>query len=119
MTRNPRSRKLLLLLPVLALSATSLTGCGLFGKSWDVRVEVRGEGTAKVVVQFAGETDAVPKSTPLPFETARNVGFGFNTVSVSDAGPGTVCRILVDGELRQESKVDDQGKAACNANNQD
>jgi hypothetical protein len=82
-------------------------------------MEVQGEGTANVAVQFAGETDFLPKSTSLPFDTARNVGFGFNTVSVSDAQPGTVCRILVDGTVREESTVDDQGKASCHANNQD
>ena len=37
----------------------------------------------------------------LPFTTDRNVGFGFNRIDVAGAAPGTVCRVLVDGAVRE------------------
>ncbi|MCS7478664.1 hypothetical protein ACFFQW_13435 [Umezawaea endophytica] len=110
--------RLALLAPVLVLTACSLTGCGLIGSSWDVRVEVHGEGTADVNAEFAGE-DAGPKAVTLPFEESRNVGFGFNYVFVDKAPPGTVCKIFVDDVLREEKTVDENGKTRCYANNQD
>jgi hypothetical protein len=101
-----------LLFPVLA-------GCGLFGGSWDVRMEVQGSGTAAVTTKFAGEPDAgTTTETALPFSTARNVGFGFNRIDVQGAAPGTVCRVLVDDAVHEEHAVDAAGNASCMANNQ-
>ena len=73
---------------LLALLLPLLTGCGLFGGSWDVRMEVLGNGTAAVTTKFAGEPDAgTTTETTLPFSAARNVGFGFNRVDVRGAAP--------------------------------
>jgi hypothetical protein len=110
--RPPRPLLLALLFPVLA-------GCGLLGGSWDVRMEVRGSGTATVTTKFAGEPDAgTTAEANLPFSAARNVGFGFSRIDVQGAGPGTVCRVLVDGAVREEHAVDAAGNASCTANNQ-
>jgi hypothetical protein len=104
---------------LLALLLPLLTGCGLFGGSWDVRMEVLGNGTAAVTTKFAGEPDAgTTTETTLPFSAARNVGFGFNRVDVRGAAPSTVCRVLVDGVVREEQAVDAAGNASCMANNQ-
>jgi hypothetical protein len=105
------------LLP-LAIALPLLGGCGLFGGSWDVRIEVQGSGRAQVAAKFAGDPDAVPVETSLPFSVTRNVGFGFNQVDVKGAAPGTVCRVLVDGVVRGEHPVDAGGNASCMANNQ-
>jgi hypothetical protein len=110
--RAPRPLLLALLFPVL-------TGCGLLGGSWDVRMEVQGSGTAAVTTKFAGEPDAgTTTAATLPFSTARNVGFGFNRIDVHGAAPGTACRVLVDGAVREEHAVDAAGNASCTANNQ-
>jgi hypothetical protein len=103
-------------LAVLAVPA--LAGCGLLGGSWDVRIEVQGAGRAEVAAKFAGDPDAGLVGTALPFSASRNVGFGFNSVEVRDAAPGTVCRVLVDGVVREEHAVDASGGALCSANNQ-
>jgi hypothetical protein len=104
---------------LVALLLPVLTGCGLLGGSWDVRMEVQGGGTAAVTTKFAGEPDAgTTTEATLPFGTARNVGFGFNRIDVRGAAPGTVCRVLVDGAVREEHAVDAGGNASCAANNQ-
>lgn len=105
------------LLP-LTVALPLLGGCGLVGGSWDVRIEVQGSGWAQVAAKFAGDPDAVPTDTALPFGVTRNVGFGFNQVDVKGAAPGTVCRVLVDGAVREEHPVDATGSASCMANNQ-
>lgn len=106
-----------LVLPALLLLTT---GCGLFGGSWDVRMEIVGPGTATVTTKFAGEPDAgtTTEAVTLPFSSDRNVGFGFNRIDVRGAAPGTVCRVLVDGTVREEQPVDAAGFASCTANNQ-
>jgi hypothetical protein len=110
--------RLALLAPVLLLVSTSLGGCGLIGSSWDVRMEVHGEGAATVTAAFAGEEGEL-KNVTLPFEASRNVGFGFNTLFVDKARPGTVCKVFVDDVLRQENTADESGKVECSANNQE
>ncbi|OIJ89432.1 hypothetical protein BIV25_33785 [Streptomyces sp. MUSC 14] len=98
-----------------AVAVLSLTGCGLFGDSWDVKLEVTGTGSVNVDYNFSGETQ--PKhdtGKQLPWTRTQNVGYGFNSVSVTDAAPGTVCRIYVDGKLKDEKKPDAKGKLSCN-----
>jgi hypothetical protein len=107
-------RRTVLLAPLLLLA-----GCGLLGRSWDVRMEVQGAGAATVTTKFAGEPDAGTRTTTtLPYASGRNVGFGFNRIDVADAAPGTLCRVLVDGQVREEHPVDATGAATCMANNQ-
>ncbi|OZM71115.1 hypothetical protein CFN78_21870 [Amycolatopsis antarctica] len=108
---------------VLAATVTaataSLSGCGLFGSSWDVRMEVQGPGQATVSSRFAGDDGSVaPPSAMerLPWQRTANVGFGFNDLDVTGAAPGTVCRIIVDGETYHEQNVDGEGNASCRAN---
>ncbi|MFE3775288.1 MmpS family transport accessory protein [Streptomyces sp. NPDC059122] len=98
-----------------AVAALSLAGCGLFGDSWDVKLEVTGKGSAGVDYNFSGETE--PKhdtGAQLPWTKTQNVGYGFNSVSVNHAAPGTVCRIYVDGKLKEEKKPDAKGNLSCN-----
>jgi hypothetical protein len=114
-----RTSKALLLVPLLSLVVPALTGCGLAGGSWDVTMEVTGGGSATVTTKFAGEPDAgTTTSTPLPFNASRNVGFGWNRIDVRGGAPGTACRTLVDGVVREEHQVDAGGAATCRANNQ-
>lgn len=102
----------------LTLTALSLSGCGLFGGSWDVRMEVLGEGTALVRAEFPGErVEAMARS--LPFSESRNVGFGFNTLDVQSAPPGTVCRLLVDEKVVAEDPVDADGRCGAGTHNND
>ncbi|MEU5539953.1 MmpS family transport accessory protein [Streptomyces sp. NPDC020362] len=87
------------------VAAVSLTGCGLFAKSWDVKMEVTGPAAADISYSFAGDnTDDTVSGRSLPWKRAQNVGFGFNQVGVSHAPAGTVCRIYVDGKLKVEQK---------------
>ncbi|MFF0628758.1 MmpS family transport accessory protein [Streptomyces sp. NPDC004296] len=107
--------KSVLLAGASAVAALSLAGCGLFGDSWDVKLEVTGKGSAGVDYNFSGETE--PKHdtrAQLPWTKTQNVGYGFNSVSVNHAAPGTVCRIYVDGKLKEEKKPDAKGNLSCN-----
>ncbi|MFB9905773.1 hypothetical protein [Allokutzneria oryzae] len=118
---SSKAFRLVLLLALSAVSASSLSGCGLFGRSWDVRFEVRGPGEATVKSRFAGDNDKVEtaSNTTLPWTKSRSVGFGFNDLWVEGGKPGTVCKVFVDDKLVGEKKVDDKGNATCRANNQD
>lgn len=107
-----------------AAAVTLISGCGLLGQSWDVRMEVTGPGSAAVGTKFAGEPDIGtggrgPADAALPFVESRNVGFGFNDLAVENGAPGTTCRVFVDDQLRSEATVDAAGTAWCEANNQD
>lgn len=102
----------------LALTALSLSSCGLFGGSWDVEMEVRGQGTAQIRAEFPGErVEAQTRS--LPFSESRNAGFGFNTLDVQGAPPGTVCRLLVDEKVVAENPVDANGSCGAAVHNND
>jgi hypothetical protein len=116
---NQPTSRLPLLATSLLLGVPLLAGCGLFGDSWDVRIEVAGPGPASVGTKFAGDPDPVTVPATLPISVSRNVGFGFNVVAIEDAEPGTVCRVFVDDVLRAEKTVDASGRATCQANNQD
>ncbi|MFC9429140.1 hypothetical protein [Streptomyces sp. NPDC056987] len=100
---------------VAAVAAVSLTGCGLFGGSWDVKMEVTGAGAADIAYSFSGDNDGkTATGQQLPWTKAQNVGFGFNDVGVKDAPPGTACRIYVGGKLKDEQKEpDDKGTVSC------
>ncbi|WP_327380690.1 hypothetical protein [Streptomyces sp. NBC_01207] len=118
----PRAaRPALLVSGATLLAATTLTGCGLFGQSWDVKLEVTGTGQAEVGYNFSGETDQTKTtSESLPWTVSQNVGFGFNGVAVRHAQPGTACRIYVDGKLREsQDKPDSQGVVSCSVNLQE
>ncbi|MEU6298051.1 MmpS family transport accessory protein [Streptomyces erythrochromogenes] len=103
------------------LAATTLTGCGLFGSSWDVKFEVTGPGQAEVGYSFSGETSQTKTtSDSLPWSVSQNVGFGFNGVAVRNAPPGTACRVYVDGKLHEsQDKPDSQGTVSCSVNLQE
>ncbi|MDF3293256.1 MmpS family transport accessory protein [Streptomyces silvisoli] len=105
----------------LAAAAVSLTGCGVFGHSWDVKMEVTGPGSADVGYSFSGDNS--PRTTfagKLPWNKAQNVGFGFNNLAVTSAQPGTVCRIYVDGKLKDEQKKPDaKGTLSCSVHLKD
>ncbi|MFJ9591063.1 MmpS family transport accessory protein [Streptomyces acidicola] len=109
------------LLAAGALSLAAVTGCGVFGKSWDVKLEVVGEGSGNVRYAFSGDNDGKSETgRKLPWSRTQNVGFGFNDVAVTDAEPGTVCRIYVDGKLKEEQrKPDAKGTVFCSVNLQD
>ncbi|MFH8533956.1 hypothetical protein ACH4GE_36770 [Streptomyces tendae] len=118
--RNRPFAGLLLALGTLPLAVFSLTGCGLFSQSWDVKLEVTGSDKATVTYVFAGGTESKGSEQKLPWSRAQNVGYGFNSVGVINAAPGTVCRIYVDGELEEEQKRPDaEGVLSCTANLQD
>ncbi|MDA3648956.1 hypothetical protein LZ318_26290 [Saccharopolyspora indica] len=102
----------------LTTAALSLSGCGLFGGSWDVKMEVRGQGTAQIRAEFPGER-VEPQTRSLPFSESRNVGFGFMTLDVADAPPGTVCRLLIDEKVVAENPVDASGRCGAEAHNKD
>ncbi|MEV7170450.1 MmpS family transport accessory protein [Streptomyces sp. NPDC093224] len=111
-------------LPAIAatlLAATSLTGCGLFGKNWDVKMEVTGSGQADIAYNFSGKNKQTKVSgAELPWQVSQNVGFGFNDLAVLNAPPGTTCRIYVNGKLEESSdQPDAEGTVTCNANLQD
>ncbi|MFF2852369.1 MmpS family transport accessory protein [Streptomyces sp. NPDC058001] len=110
-----------LLLTAGALSLTAVTGCGVFGKSWDVKLEVVGGGSGNISYAFSGDNDGKSETgQKLPWSRSQNVGFGFNDVSVTDAEPGTACRIYVDGKLKDEQrKPDAKGGVSCSVNLQD
>ena len=99
----------------LAVAAVSLTGCGAFGHSWDVKLEVSGPGSADVVYSFSGDNKG--KTTfaqRLPWSKAQNVGFGFDELSVNNPKPGTTCRIYVDDKLKDEQKkANAKGYLSC------
>lgn len=104
---------------LLALAVPALAACAPAGRNWDVVMEVQGAGPAIVTTKFAGEPDAgTSTDTTLPFRAGRTVGFGWNRIDVTGAAPGTVCRTLVDGVVREERPVDATGAASCHANNQ-
>lgn len=104
-----------------AVAAVSLTGCGLFGTSWDVKMEVTGPAATNISYSFAGDTsDKKVSDQSLPWSRAQNVGFGFDQVGVDHAPAGTVCRIYVDGKLKVEQKKPDaHGTVSCFVNLQD
>ncbi|MFI9809529.1 MmpS family transport accessory protein [Streptomyces sp. NPDC052301] len=103
-----------------AMAAVSLTGCGLFGKSWDVKLEVTGPGVADISYSFAGDNDETVSARNLPWSRAQNVGFGFNQIGVVHAPDGTKCRIYVDGQLKiEEKKPDSHGTVSCFVNLQE
>ncbi|MFE7184526.1 hypothetical protein [Streptomyces erythrochromogenes] len=105
----------------MLLAATTLTGCGLFGQSWDVKLEVTGTGQAEVGYSFSGETGQTKAANEsLPWTISQNVGFGFNGLAVRHAPPGTACRIYVDGKLREnQDKPDAEGTLSCSVNLQE
>ncbi|RMB80196.1 MmpS family transport accessory protein [Streptomyces shenzhenensis] len=107
-----------LLLTASALSLTAVTGCGVFGGSWDVKLEVIGEGSGNISYAFSGDNDGKSENgVKLPWSKSQNVGYGFNDVAVTDAAPGTVCRIYVDGKLKDEQrKPDAKGTVGCFVN---
>ncbi|GAA2260785.1 MULTISPECIES: hypothetical protein [Kitasatospora] len=113
----PESRtyvKSMLVTGASVMAAVSLTGCGLFGKSWDVKMEVTGPGTTDVSYSFSGETNAKTAAQQrLPWTRTQNVGFGFNGLGVKGAAPGTVCSIYVDGKLKDQQKPDAKGNLSC------
>ncbi|WP_329388126.1 MmpS family transport accessory protein [Streptomyces sp. NBC_01716] len=113
--------KLLLTAGALSLTVVSVTGCGMFGQSWDVKLEVTGDGSADVGYAFPGDNDGqTDADRKLPWNKAQNVGFGFSEVAVADAGPGTACRIYVNGKLKDEQrKPDAKGLVSCSVNLQD
>ncbi|WP_399082225.1 MmpS family transport accessory protein [Streptomyces sp. BBFR2] len=102
----------------VAVTVLSLSAGGLFGGSWDVRMEVTGPGTADVVYSFSGDSQGTELTgRNLPWSKAQNVGFGFNDLGVKNATPGTGCRIYVDGELKDErTKPDAKGLLTCSVN---
>ncbi|MEV6682561.1 hypothetical protein AB0N09_37720 [Streptomyces erythrochromogenes] len=124
-SRFPRphrvARRVLPASGALLLAATTLTGCGLFGQSWDVKFEVTGTGQAEVGYSFSGETGQTKAtSESLPWTVSQNVGFGFNGVAVLHAPPGTACRVYVDGKVREsQDKPDAEGTLSCSVNLQD
>ncbi|MFE7097299.1 hypothetical protein [Streptomyces erythrochromogenes] len=105
----------------MLLAATTLTGCGFFGQSWDVKFEVTGTGQAEVGYSFSGETDQTKAANEsLPWTVSQNVGFGFNGLAVRHAPPGTACRVYVDGKLREsQDKPDAEGTLSCSVNLQE
>ncbi|MFE0689650.1 hypothetical protein H7827_22450 [Streptomyces sp. JH002] len=109
---------LLLTVSASALSLTAVTGCGVFTGSWDVTLEVTGEGSGDVSYAFSGDSDGTSESgVMLPWSRSQNVGYGFNDVAVTDAAPGTVCRIYVDGKLKDEQREPDaEGTVGCFVN---
>ncbi|MET9558338.1 MmpS family transport accessory protein [Streptomyces sp. NPDC006645] len=113
--------KLLLTAGALSLAVASITGCGVFRQSWDVKLEVTGDGETDVGYAFPGDNDGqTDADRKLPWNKTRNVGFGFSEVAVTDAGPDTACRIFVDGELKDEQRQPDaDGLVSCSVNLQD
>ncbi|WP_160314869.1 MmpS family transport accessory protein [Streptomyces sp. SAI-097] len=113
--------KLLVTAGALSLAVLPLTGCGVFGDSWDVKMEVTGDRNADVTYSFSGDNDGKTESDKkLPWSKTQNVGFGFNDIAVADATPGTTCRIYVDGELEDEQHGPDaEGHVSCSVNLQD
>ncbi|MFB6823162.1 hypothetical protein ACFCXA_16435 [Streptomyces virginiae] len=103
------------------LAATTLTGCGLFGESWDMKMEVTGTGQADIAYSFSGKNNRTKApGEALPWQVSQNVGFGFNGVEVVHAPPGTACRIYVDGKLRESSdRPDADGAVSCTVNLQE
>ncbi|MQS16121.1 hypothetical protein F7Q99_28770 [Streptomyces kaniharaensis] len=101
----------------LTAAAVSLTGCGLLGPSYDVKLEVAGPGSADIVYSFSGDNSGkTAVGQKLPWTKAQNVGFGFNEVSVNHPEPGTTCRIYVDDKLKDEqTKPDAKGYLSCYA----
>ncbi|MFJ3231255.1 MmpS family transport accessory protein [Streptomyces sp. NPDC086787] len=118
-SKRPRATPLLAA-GVAAMAAVSLTGCGLFGTSWDVKLEVTGTAAADISYSFSGDDDETVSGQSLPWSRTQNVGFGFNQVGVAHAPAGTGCRIYVDGELKVEKKKpDSHGTVSCSVNVQD
>ncbi|AOS62098.1 hypothetical protein [Actinoalloteichus hymeniacidonis] len=102
----------------LFAAGSVLTGCGLFGESYDVRMEVEGSGSAVVTSKFAGGKSSTGERD-LPWTESESVGFGFNDLWLVDAEPGAICRILVDDRVLDEQTADEDGNAECYVNNQD
>lgn len=115
------ARRTLLASTATLLTATTMTGCGLFGENWDVRMEVTGTGQADITYEFSGQTNQTKApGEALPWQVSQNVGFGFNGVAVLNAPPGTACRIYVDGKLRESSdQPDAKGAVSCTVNLQE
>ncbi|RDD83924.1 MmpS family transport accessory protein [Streptomyces parvulus] len=113
--------KLLVTAAALSLTVLPLSGCGMFGASWDVKLEVLGDGGADIGYAFSGDNGGkTERGEALPWSKTQNVGFGFNDVGVADAAPGTSCRIYVDGKLRDEQRGPDaDGRLSCSVNLQD
>jgi hypothetical protein len=117
------------LLPVLALVVTGglLAGCSSKSYTYEVAVEVGGQGSAQVTIEYptqAGNSDnKTPASTPktatttetLPFkQKLLAAGLGHVSVSAKSAdGKPVSCAITVekDDPIRQDGK----GSVKCDA----
>ena len=108
-------RRSVLLAATTAVAALSMSACGWGEPNWDVRMQVSGPGD--VIARFAGGD---PQQYPHvnSFDTAENVGFGQNYLSVDHARQGTVCRIFVNVKLRMQTPVEVHGHAYCTVNKQ-
>lgn len=111
-------RRGLVTFAIAVLTLTLTAACG--GRTWQVRLEVTGPSTAKIVSSFAGDAKRVELiERGLPWQLDNTVGVGFNNIGVRGGGPGTVCRVYVDGKLVDEQAVDAGGAADCTADNQE
>src|SRR4051812_39899281 len=105
---------------VLAGVAALTSGCGLLGKSYDITLEVTGQGTAdKITYFFPGDNKGKDLGvTKLPWKEEASTGFGFIDVSATGKGPVT-CRILVNGKEVAKQDAPAGQQVACKGNVQD
>ncbi|MEV5872480.1 MmpS family transport accessory protein [Streptomyces tendae] len=110
-----------ILLAAGALSLTAVISWGVSGESWDVKLEVVGGGSGNVSYAFSGDNEGKSENAQtLPWSKTQNVGYGFNDVTVTNAEPGTTCRIYVDGKLKEEQRTPNaEGTISCFVNLQE
>jgi len=109
---------------LVAVGGSLLAGCGTKSYTYEVALQVTGQGSAEVTVEYPGNSDdKSPKSTPqkstgtqtLPFHR-KTLAFGLGHVSVSvKAADGQPVSCAITLEKDSPITKDGKGFVRCDA----